>query len=213
MSLLLITILLILITILFFISNSSENNSSNKNKGELGEKIVSKANKQLKGFKSIDNITIKKENGYTTQIDHILFSQKGIFVIETKNYSGVILPKDDEKWIQHFPKKNFYFYNPIKQNENHRLTIKRILNIPNEKIHSIVVFPNHTKILNIEYYSNLFNNVEDYILKIKSFKKNVFTEKEVENHFNSIKNKMLLQNKKTEKIHIKNVDKQLGLMV
>lgn len=38
----------------------------------------------------LHNITLRLEDGSTTQIDHVLVSTKGIFVIETKHYRGWI---------------------------------------------------------------------------------------------------------------------------
>ena len=55
----------------------------------LGEKEVNQVLSKLKGYKLLSDILIKRENG-SSQIDHILIGKKGIFVIETKDYSGSI---------------------------------------------------------------------------------------------------------------------------
>lgn len=39
-------------------------------------------------YHCLNNVTLLKDNGATTQIDHIIVSKYGFFVIETKNYSG-----------------------------------------------------------------------------------------------------------------------------
>lgn len=48
----------------------------------------------------LNNITLKLEKG-TTQVDHILVSKFGVFVIETKHYSGWIFGDENSKeWTQ-----------------------------------------------------------------------------------------------------------------
>ena len=67
------------------------------------------------------NIYVPKNNGETSEIDVVFITQKGIFVIESKNYSGWIF--GDEKsayWTAMLPDKSKNrFYNPIKQNSTH----------------------------------------------------------------------------------------------
>jgi hypothetical protein len=64
----------------------------------------------------------------TTQIDHIVVSNYGIFVIETKNYKGWIMGNEyDEYWRQVIYKRKEKLYNPIKQNYGHILALKGVL--------------------------------------------------------------------------------------
>ena len=71
------------------------------------------------------------EENKSSQIDHILFHTSGIYVIETKNFSGRIYGKESDKaWTQVLAKgkvKN-KFYSPVLQNQKHiertRLLIK-----------------------------------------------------------------------------------------
>ena len=74
-----------------------------KFRGFMGEFWVkSELDKLPKGeYIVLNNIMIKDENG-THQIDHLVLSQFGIFVIEMKNYYGLIKGKDfDNKWCQY----------------------------------------------------------------------------------------------------------------
>ncbi len=89
----------------------------------------------------LNNITIPVEDG-TTQIDHILLSRHGIFVIETKHYSGWIFANPrSATWSQVRFRRKSRFQNPIRQNYKHLQVIKSILHfIPPEHIHSLVVF-------------------------------------------------------------------------
>lgn len=76
-----------------------------------------------------------------TQIDHIIVSEFGIFVIETKTMSGWIYgDADSPKWTQAFHGKKYIFQNPLRQNDFHTLTLAKYLNIDHKKMFSVVVF-------------------------------------------------------------------------
>ena len=69
-------------------------------KGKLGEfKVSYLVQKYLKPptYQVLDDITIPSING-TTQIDHVVVSPYGIFVIETKNFKGWIFGSDRDKY-------------------------------------------------------------------------------------------------------------------
>ena len=113
--------------------------------GRRGEKLTQRELNFVRllgrNGKILKNIYIPKENGETTEIDIMFITQKGIFVIESKNYSGWIF--GDEKSFQwaatlsNFQKNRFY--NPIRQNANHIKWLKQYLNedIP---MFSLIVF-------------------------------------------------------------------------
>ena len=94
-----------------------------KIKGYIGEKQVSKRLRKLnkRKYKVLNNVLLKTANG-STQIDHVVISIYGIFVIETKNYKGLIFgSENDENWTQVIYKNKGKFRNPIKQNYGHVL--------------------------------------------------------------------------------------------
>ena len=72
-------------------------------KGVLGEFMVNTAIKLMldkKHYHLLDNITLPTEDG-STQIDHIIVSRFGIFVVETKNMKGWIFGSEHQKqWTQ-----------------------------------------------------------------------------------------------------------------
>ncbi|WP_428243523.1 nuclease-related domain-containing protein [Gynuella sp.] len=89
----------------------------------------------------LNNITLPYGDG-TTQIDHILITQNGILVIETKHYSGWLFANETQKkWTQvkfHIKRQ---FQNPIFQNKKHVLAVQKLLDfLPSEEIKSLVVF-------------------------------------------------------------------------
>ena len=105
-------------------------------KGEL-----SKLNKQI--YYVINDVTIQESNS-THQIDHIVVSQYGIFVVETKQYNGYISGNEyDKKWVQN---KKYYINNPIHQNYGHVKCLERVLGLPENKFIPIICIPSTAKI-------------------------------------------------------------------
>ncbi len=93
--------------------------------GSRGEKLTARKLKKLRffGYKGeiLRNAYIPKPDGTTSEIDVLFITEKGIFVIESKNYSGWIFGSEDQfKWTASLPngQKN-RFYNPISQNKSH----------------------------------------------------------------------------------------------
>lgn len=88
----------------------------------------------------IKNVTLRTDTG-TTQIDHILVSEYGIFVLETKNMKGWIFGSSNQKqWTQKIFKHSSKFQNPIHQNYKHLETLEGRLGIAPESIFSVIVF-------------------------------------------------------------------------
>ena len=90
-----------------------------------------------------DNVLLETKGG-TTQIDHIVISPYGIFVIETKSHKGIIYGDDNSKyWIQLLGRcKRFTFYSPYKQNYGHLRNLYRLLNLTPEYFLGIICFTN-----------------------------------------------------------------------
>jgi restriction system protein len=76
-----------------------------------------------------------------TQIDHIIISEHGIFVIETKTTNGQIYGHNAEpKWTKVFRKKKYIIQNPLHQNYFHTQILAKFLNIEDSKLFSVIVF-------------------------------------------------------------------------
>lgn len=91
--------------------------------------------------KYVFNDYVLKIGDDTVQIDHIVVTKRGVFVIETKNYSGNIYGSENSReWTQvlNYGQEKHKFFNPIMQNEGHIKKLKCVLgDIP---FRSIVVF-------------------------------------------------------------------------
>lgn len=91
----------------------------------------------------LNDCTLPDDEKETTQIDHILLSPYGIFVIETKNYKGWIFGGEHQKtWTQKLFKQSFKFQNPLHQNYKHVKVLQSVLQdiVDVDYIHSAVVF-------------------------------------------------------------------------
>lgn len=110
-------------------------------KGERGELIVAQHIIDTKPKYAFHDYMLNID-GKTCQIDHIVINERGIFVIETKNYSGKIYGNEKQlKWKEYLAYGNaeYEFYNPVKQNATHIYNLRKILG-NKYKINSIVVF-------------------------------------------------------------------------
>ncbi|QDH79181.1 hypothetical protein FKX85_09110 [Echinicola soli] len=123
-----------------------------KAKGAVGEYKVSLKLRRLKKGKYLVLNDLLIKNGHsTTQIDHVVISRNGIFVIETKNYKGWIHGhQNSEYWTQTIYKYKTKLSNPIKQNWVHVHALKKTLS-DYKSIHyyPIVVFTGDCELKNI----------------------------------------------------------------
>ena len=82
----------------------------------------------------------------STQIDHVVVSRYGVFVIETKNYSGWIFGSAKSKvWTQVLYREKHKFQNPLRQNYKHTKAIQSFLSLRSSSIISIVAFVGNAK--------------------------------------------------------------------
>ena len=78
----------------------------------------------------LNNVTLQTGEG-TTQIDHVLVADTGIFVIETKHYSGWIFGEPHgDRWTQVIYRKKSRFQNPIRQNFGHVKALQLLFKLP-----------------------------------------------------------------------------------
>lgn len=156
-----------------------------------------------KTFSLIKNVTLRTDNG-TTQIDQVVVSKYGVFVIETKNMKGGIFGSANQKqWTQKIAKRSNKFQNPIHQNYKHLKALESCLNIPSDGIFSVIVF-----IGDSTFKTNMPKNVTyaggciDYI---KSKKTEIFTPKQVRKMIKGINSGRLKPGLKTNLDHIVHV--------
>lgn len=174
-------------------------------KGRMGERHVKKGLiKYLDDTKYtiINDVTLPLEDGGTTQIDHLVVSNFGVFVIETKNMSGWIFGnKHQSKWTQTIHRSKYPFQNPLRQNYKHTKTLAYLLDMPHEQFHSVVIFTSKA-----ELKTKMPNNVgylKEMMVYINSFNQEVFDHKMKLRILKLLEVIKLDQSRKTNKQHIK----------
>jgi ssDNA-binding Zn-finger/Zn-ribbon topoisomerase 1 len=134
---------------------------------------------------SLRNIYLPAENGKTSEIDLLYITQKGIFVFESKNYSGWIFGDEAQyQWTSSLPNGDKHrFYNPIRQNKTHIKWLQNYLkkDIP---MFSMIVFSERCELKKITVETpdvHVFNRDETYwvIRKIWESKADVLSENEI----------------------------------
>ena len=115
--------------------------------GIAGEYWVKKELRRLSAEYIVLNDIMIANNGKTTQIDHIVISPYGIFVIETKHYHGFIRGGDAYKmWRQYYGKSYHEFYNPTRQNYGHTVALSQQLDLPMDQFVPIICFTAQVKL-------------------------------------------------------------------
>jgi hypothetical protein len=163
--------------------------------GTLAKKIFLDPNVYV----DINNVAISTPNG-TTQIDHVIVSRHGVFVVETKNMDGWIF--GDEKspqWTQSIFGKKYKFQNPLHQNYRHTKALSEFLGIDHNKFLSVIMFWGEC-----EFKTSLPANVmtKGYTSYIRSHSAVLFSEREVHEIAAALKDGMLPKSWATRRHHV-----------
>jgi hypothetical protein len=177
-------------------------------KGFFGEKSIAFYLSELdsKKYKVINNLMINSEEKIS-QIDHIVISNYGIFVIETKNFKGWILGDESSNyWTQIIYRHKEKFYNPIKQNYAHIQALKKALKeFPDIIFYSIVVFNSEADLkikanTEVIYDTRLIDSIGKYQREIIS--------DEIRDRIFTCLNALNITDKNLIKEHIKSIREQ-----
>ena len=178
-------------------------------KGKVGELAVAVQVKlYLKDpqYILLNDCTLPDEQAGTTQIDHILLSPYGIFIIETKNYKGWIFGSERQKmWTQKIFKKSYKFQNPLHQNYKHQKVLELVLAdiIAPEYLHSIVVFMPDCE-FKTDMPVNVFRGAA-WVDYVKNFKEEVIPAMKLKRIQLRIEKEVLEKSWKTNRIHVENL--------
>ncbi|MBQ1235563.1 MAG: NERD domain-containing protein [Oscillospiraceae bacterium] len=196
------------IIIIFVVIACSPRPETPSQKGARGELKVSGILHNLpENYYVIDDLTIPTRYS-TTQIDHVVVSVYGIFVIETKNYSGWIFGANNtKKWKQTFRTESNYFYNPIKQNWAHIYALSELLKIDRRCFRPVVAFSDDAT-LNVESSSHVINmhQLKSHIL---SYTKEIFSSEQAIGIYNYLHTMDTIGDNLDKDIHVNNVRNSL----
>ena len=179
--------LLLLVIIAVLIAAVGVYSRSPSVKGARGERRVHKVLSRLanRGNKYVIHDLTLGVGINETQIDHVFISRYGVFVIETKNYSGWIFGGERSKqWTQVIYRSKTRFQNPLRQNYKHTKAVESFLRIDSSRVQSIVVFVGDSK-FKTPMPENVvtLRGLVPYILTIKT---RVFTDDQVETLANQL---------------------------
>ena len=177
-------------------------------KGMMGERTVARKLNRLPRdkYKVINNLLIKNY-GHSTQIDHVIVSQYGIFVVETKNYKGLIYGGyNNDCWTQNIYGNKYELYNPIIQNNGHIKALIRLLKDYNNGVFvSIIAFSKRAR-LRVDYEEVIYwNKINRFI---KSYNQECLSTEDVY----KIYNVLLSENKtsrKNTRDHVRSTQKNI----
>ncbi len=147
--------------------------------GELKTKAAQKILLDSKQYHSFNDVYVQAR-GRETQIDHIIVSKYGVFVVETKERKGWIFGSEKSaQWTQSLiGGKKVRFQNPLNQNYLHTKSLAENLGIAHSKIHSLVVFWGDCE-FKTDMPENVVKGVFEFTDFIRHKKKILFTDEEV----------------------------------
>ncbi len=155
--------------------------------GKLAElRIKFLLGKSIPGKKYVFNNLMFLYDGKVSQIDHVVINRYGVFVIETKHWSGLILGSDEnKKWtLCKWNKESTSMINPVKQNESHIKKLSNILELDKFFFRNMVVFM---------ITSNISRVKSEHVYKSTSFTKHLkgdyecFSTDQLENLYKRLK--------------------------
>lgn len=147
--------------------------------GELMVHISAKISLNKYQYHILRNVTLPTDDG-TTQIDHIIVSEYGVFVVETKNMKGWIFGGTHQgRWTQKIFKYTNNFQNPRHQNDKHVETLKSALGLNDQQIFSVIVFVGDNTFKTAMPENVIYGS--GFIKYIKSKDQPVISEEDVQN--------------------------------
>lgn len=192
-------------------------------KGRYAEYLIYKSLRHLEDSRSkfLFNILIPKGNGETTEIDVLLICPKGLFVFESKNYSGWIFGNEAHKnWTQTLPKgrgrsHKERFYNPVMQNASHIKHLQALIS-ENTPVHSIIVFSDRCTLKDITLKSKDVSVINRYkvaptiIQLYNQIQKNFYTETQIQDIYRNYPYTQLGHELKA--LHIERIKRNKGFI-
>lgn len=137
--------------------------------GIKGEYLTWQYLRELTGYgKYLFNCYLPKDNGETTELDVVLLHESGIYVFESKNYSGWIFGSETQQyWTQTLSKgrgkaHKERFFNPIIQNKVHIKWLSMFLEKEPEQFYSYIVFSDRCTLKDITLTSGHHHVINRY---------------------------------------------------
>ncbi len=178
-----------------------------KVKGWIGEALlhaVLRIGLPRRRYRLLRNVTLPTADG-STQVDHIVVSRHGVFVVETKNYRGWIFgTAHDKTWTQTFRRSSHTFQNPLRQNVKHVRTLAEIAGIDKRALVSLVVFVGPA-VIKTPMPANVVSGALACLAAIRRRAEPLLDEDEVERILDAIRAGRLPPSRATDAAHARHV--------
>ena len=173
-------------------------------KGWLGEWMVRRILAKLPDeYKQWHDVYLLDSDGQTTQIDHIVASRYGIFVIETKNYKGWIFGSEKQKnWTQSIYKKKSKFQNPLHQNYRHIRVLAESTGLEKTNFHNVIYFTGEATLKTKLPKNVMTHDLREYI-RYQNYE--VFTTEQLSEFCSAVDRLNLSKERGIGKIHLKSL--------
>ena len=184
-------------------------------KGWFGEWIV---NLQARLFlpkaeyHMVANVTVPDDLGGTTQIDHVVVSRYGVFVVETKNMKGWIFGGEhDGAWTQKIHGGHSQrFQNPLRQNYKHTQTLIDRLGLPAAKVFSVIAFVGDCRLKTRDKLPPSVCQNAGWVHYVRQHRQTVFSEQEIDVILQAIEAARLAPGLRTHRDHVRYVRELKG---
>ena len=175
--------------------------------GEIQGILTKKLLLDSKTYIDLNNVLVRT-GSETTQIDHVIVSKFGLFVVESKNIDGWIFGESrSPQWTQCLYGHKYKFQNPLHQNYRHTRVLSELLGIDHDKLFSVVMFWGRC-----EFKTPMPDNVlnSDYVPYILRKRTVLFSDREVAQMVDTIKAAMLPSNWLRKSEHVETLRKRYG---
>jgi predicted RNA-binding Zn-ribbon protein involved in translation (DUF1610 family) len=171
--------------------------------GEMIVNLVTRLRLNRRDYHLIRDVTLPEGKG-TTQIDHLIVSRYGVFVVETKNMKGWIYGGEHEpRWTQKIHRQTHTFQNPLHQNHKHVKTLEALLGLDVGMLLSVVVFTGEAK-FRTPMPPNV-TRIMGYASYVKSKQQPILSEEKVQEIIDRIENSRFERSTATDRLHRENL--------
>ena len=159
-------------------------------------------------YADLHHVTLPTADGGSTQIDHLIFSPYGVFVLETKNLKGWIFGSERQaEWTQKIhPNHSQKFQNPLRQNYLHTQTVRAVLGLPADQVHSVVAFVGES-----QFKTDMPPQVlqgQAFIGYILQFQQQIWGPEEMQDLIDTLEQHRLAPTRATDQAHVAQVQQR-----
>ena len=160
-------------------------------KGSYGEyllyrkiiKVIDKENVVLNMYLPSESQRVED-----TELDIVAISNKNIYCFEMKNYTGKIYGfRDQYRWSEYIRRKEYTFYNPLRQNEGHVKALEKHLFVEKDNIVPVVVFSNKADITKVSAAGVLrLKEVKAYLMECEERNRDRYGEAQIDKYIQKL---------------------------